>query len=588
MSSVVDAGRGGKAGVRTMSTPRAIALRTPALAWIVLAALVLATGGLLLHETRGTTLWFDEWTWLLHRRGDSASSFLASHNGHLSLIPVAVYKLLFATVGIRHSAPYRALMIAAHLGCCVLLFVYARRRVGVLLAMVATTLILLFGPGWENLLWAFQITWLTSLGAGIGALLALDRRDRAGDVLACVLLAVALASSGIGVAIMLGLIIEVGLGRRDRPREWWVVGVPLLLYAGWALFYQHTTIVRHAFVAAPSFVATGLASTFSALAGLGGSTGLDWPGSLMTWGPALLVVALGAGAWRVARLRRLEPRVASLTAIVLSFWLLTALTRAVFANPYSSRYLYVSALFVVLLAVELARGTTPGWRVQGLIGILALGAIVSNLGALRDAGRNFRDEAMATRADLGALEIGRPAMPAGYVAQGMPGYPFVVVPAAAYFAATRAVGSPAASPAQIEADPESVREVVDAELIRIHRIGLLAPVPAVRAGVRPVPDSATGGVAQARGACVSFVPGAFTPARSSAGLAVTVPGRGLVVESSGAPATIGVRRFADVFQSVGTLNPGSPAELLITPDRSPKPWHVQLTGPGHAVVCGLR
>ena len=99
-------------------------------AWPVLAVVLLATGAFLLRETRGTTFWFDEWQWVLDRRGDDLSAFLAPHNGHLTLVPVALYKLLFATAGLENYTPYRVMVVAAHLGCVALLFAYARRRVG--------------------------------------------------------------------------------------------------------------------------------------------------------------------------------------------------------------------------------------------------------------------------------------------------------------------------------------------------------------------------------------------------------------------------------------------------------------------------
>jgi hypothetical protein len=563
------------------------ALRSPAVPWIALATLVLGTGALLYHETRGTTILFDEWTWVLHRRGDSLSTFLASHDGHLSLIPIALYRLLFATVGLRHYGPYRAVMIVEHLAICALVFVYARRRVGPILALVASAVMLIFGPGWENLLWAFQVTWNTSLLAGLAALLALDRRDRAGDIAVCLLLVISLASSGVGVPILLGIGLEVVLVRRRHPREWWVVAVPALLYAAWAIDYQHTIITRHAFVAAPSFVATGVASTFGGLAGLGGSTGVDGPGSLMTFGPVLLLAALALAAWRLTRLRRVEPRVAALATIVLSFWVITALNRSVFADPYSSRYLYVSALFVVLLAVELARGAVITWRIQALIAAVAAAAIASNFGALRDAARNLRSYGQATTAEMGALDIARPVVPRGYYVQGIPGWPVVLVPAAAYFAAARAVPMPADTPAQIAVAPESVRLTVDTELIHVHRIGLLAARPGGRAGSPPAVEGVSGGSVVAGSGCVRFVPSRFIPAGTPSALAVVVPQRGLLLRVYGLPATVGVRRFADQFQTVGTLAPGGPAELQISPDRSSRRWHVQLSTAGPAAACGL-
>src|SRR5947209_8249279 len=77
------------------------------LSWLVLAAGLLMTGGVVYHLTRGTNFWFDEWAWIVGRRGWSASAFLNDHNGHLSLVPVAIYKLLFVTAGLRHHSAYR-------------------------------------------------------------------------------------------------------------------------------------------------------------------------------------------------------------------------------------------------------------------------------------------------------------------------------------------------------------------------------------------------------------------------------------------------------------------------------------------------
>lgn len=586
MSTVLDAGRGSGAGSRRGRPPLAATLRSPATAWAALGALVIATGALLFHETRGTSLWYDEWTWLLDRRGGSLSSFLDTHHGHLSLIPVAIYKLLFATVGIRHSAPYRALVIVGHLACCVLLFVYARHRVGAFLALVSAALITLFGPGWENLLWPFQITWLLSLGAGLGALLALDRRDRAGDLTACVLLAVSLASSGIGVPIAVGAALELAMARR-RLGEAWIVAVPLGLYALWSLGYQHTSFSGHALLVAPSFVYTAASATLGALTGLSGSTGLDGQGALMTWGPALLVAAVAAVAWRLARIGSLPPRVASLGTMALGFWLLTAVNRAFISSPFASRYLYVGAFFVVLIAVELARGTVLSRRSAVVVGVLAGAAIVSNIGALRDASRLYRIEGAVTTADLGALELGRPAIPVGYVAQALPGYPFEIVPAAAYFAAERTVGTPAATPTQIAADPEPARTAADAELIHLHRLALAPAGSALPLGAAPAVDSVTAGVTTPGSRCVAFEAGRFTPVGTVPAVAVTAPPGGLVLEASGGPATVAVRRFASSFQTLGTIAPGGPAALPIAGDRSALPWHVQVTPTGRALVCGL-
>ena len=138
----------------------------PALTWLALAALLVAAAALLLYETRGTTFWVDEWQWFLHRRDTSLSTFLEPHNEHLSLVPLAIYKALFALAGTDSYTPYRLPVIAAHLGVTMLVYVYATRRVGAVLGLLAATLILLLGPAWQNFMWGFQVGWLISLGAG--------------------------------------------------------------------------------------------------------------------------------------------------------------------------------------------------------------------------------------------------------------------------------------------------------------------------------------------------------------------------------------------------------------------------------------
>jgi hypothetical protein len=180
-----------------------------------LVILLACAGAFLLHETRGTTLWFDEWSWAFERRGDGLASLLEPHNEHLSLVPVAIYKVLFATAGLENHLPYRALVIAGHLACTALLFAYVRQRAGNLLGLLAAALLLFLGPGWHNILWPFQVGWLLSLAAGIGSLLLLDRRDRVGRVAACGLLGLSLISSGIGLVVAAGALVEL-LWSRER------------------------------------------------------------------------------------------------------------------------------------------------------------------------------------------------------------------------------------------------------------------------------------------------------------------------------------------------------------------------------------
>lgn len=556
---------------------------SPAGARALLLLMLLATGALLIHETSGTTIWFDEWAWALHRRGGSLASFLDTHDGHLSLVPVAIYKVLFATVGLRSWAPYRVIVILSHLACCTLVFAYLRRRAGEGLALVAAVILLTFGPGWEDLLWPFQIAWNLSVAAGILALIALERRDRAGDLLACGSTAIALASSGIGIPVALGVAAELLLARGPLRRAW-ILAVPVALYAAWWIAYQHAGITGHGVLLAPSFMARGLAATVAALAGLSGSTGFDGQGTLLSWGAPLGVLAAGAAVLAVRR-RRPGQRAISLLVIVLSFWALTAVSRVMFGNPYASRYLYVSAVFTLLAAGELV----AGWRLRPaviwLVTLLALAAVVSNLEALRNAGRLLQYEGQATRADLAALDIARGLAPPGYLAQGMPGFPFVTVPATAYYALERSLGTPAYSPAALSAAPEAARLTADGELIHMHRLWLVGAAHPAVSGVPPRLAASSGGTARTRGACEVFLPDAFSAPSTPPALAVAVRSGQLVIQSGIAAATVAVRRFASEFQTLGTLAPGHSGVMVLAPDGASAPWVIQVQGRGPLRIC---
>src|ERR1700691_5375273 len=154
------------------------------LAGVVLALAVLASGVLLYHLTRGTSFWGDDWAWITERRGNHIGTFLSPYDGHLSVLPIVIYRLMFAAFGIDSYAPYRVLVIGLSLVVGLLAFEYARHRVNHFLAMLVAALVLFVGPGWQDTMWAFQIGWVLALGLGVAALILLDRRTLVTDVLA--------------------------------------------------------------------------------------------------------------------------------------------------------------------------------------------------------------------------------------------------------------------------------------------------------------------------------------------------------------------------------------------------------------------
>jgi hypothetical protein len=566
-------------------------LPEPAPWWSAVGIVVLLGVGavVLVQTTSGTTFWADEWQWILYRRGGGLATLLDPHNSHLSLVPVLIYKALFATVGMNHYWPYRAVLIGAQLACVLLVFIYARARVGGYAALLAAGLILFFGPGWQDILWPFQMAWLIAIAAGVAALLMLDRDDRMGDLAACALLAVSLASAGPGLAVAAGILVDVV--QRRRRRDLWIALVPIALYAVWSLGYQSTPIYGNAILLLPQFVFNAAAGVLSSLTGLaaievGGDTG-----SYLNWGAPLLVVAVIAMAWRLRVLGRIPSRVVSLAAIALGFWLLTGIGRAYInlhgfvltSSGDESRYLYVGAVFVVLLTVELVRGRTPALWPGLVVGVLAVAAIVSNLGPLRDGGNYLRAYAHVTEAELAALNLDRPLVKPTYTSNG---FVFGVLTAGPWFAAERDLGSQAAVPGPITTLPDSAQQAADQQLIKIQGLTVqAAPAGAARGASAPTVSTVTAARAQTRGGCVQFAPAAFTPSATTSTMAVTIPPAGVLIRNGPARATVGVRRFGSAYQPLGALAASSAGVLVTKPDGSQQPWRVQIAAAGPLQVC---
>jgi hypothetical protein len=548
---------------------------------IAFALLLVLAGAWLMYETRGTTLWFDEWIWVLEHRDDSLDGFIAPHNGHPTLIPVAIYRFLFATFGIDTSAPYRAVGIAGHLLVVAVLFVYAVRRAGVAVALTAAVLLLFLGPGWQNIVWPLQIGWLVSIAGGLGALIMLERRDRFGDVAAAVLLLICIAASGPGVAIAAGVGVEV---LRDRGRKGaWVIGVPLGLFAIWWLVYQDSGTVRRQLGAAPGFVADSAAATLSALAGLAGPL-ISEDQVTLAWGRPLAVAAVAIVLWRLWRVERVPTRVLTLLAILAAFWGLTAIQRAGLGPAESSRYVYVGAVFVLALAVELVRGVAISRRAWIVAAAVVLAITGANVGDMRTGAQFLREQALVTRTGLAALEIAQPVADPDQPIETIAGYPLVVVRAGQYFELKEDLGTPALGVEELPTVPEGARRRADEELVALHGL-TLEPADAPTGGTAPAVDATTAGQATTRGGCVEFEPVAAGPVEPAPAVDLTVPPEGLVI--SGA-ASVRVRRFADGFTDdpVGRVAPEGSGLLAIRPDLGTAPWHARVEPEARITVCG--
>jgi hypothetical protein len=548
----------------------------------VLAGLSLLAFVLIYWKGRGTTFYFDEWNFLMNRRDWTIGTFLEPHNEHLSLVPIAVYKFLFVTVGIADYAPYRVVAIFFHLLCITLLFLLVRHRVGDLVGAIVVLPILFLGSAWQDLLWPFQIGYLASVAAGLGMLLALERRTVAGDIVACMLIIVALASSSIGLSVVVLAAVEL-LARREPVRRLWLVAVPVALYALWSLVYGNPRaapgaqdglwpLLRQNIPDTPGYVANAAAGAFGALTGWG----IDWGR------PFVILAAVGLALW-LATSRPFSARAVAVLAAAAAYWGLAGLFRAQLNLPAESRYLYFGAILLVLLGVEFLRGVRLSNGALALLGALAVVFSVSNLGPLEDGSTNVQTAAALVSPRLGALEIAGPSTDPLYrpVPDLAPD-----ISANAYFDTIEELGSPADRPDEIARRIDSERQGADTVLAQALALSLqpLEKPPAV--GSRPHIDAAILGEVTVGPSCVMF-----RPSTQGATLDLMVPTTGVAITTSdNAAVEARVRQFASGFPEtpIGALQPGSVGLLRIPLRRGLGPWHLRLTPTAPVNACGLR
>jgi len=207
---------------------------------VLLGAALLASAGLLLALEWNLTFFQDTWAFLMHRRAFTANAFLEPHNEHIVVIPVALEKLLVGVFGMTSALPEQVAMTLVLMATAVLVFVYARRRVGPWPALLAAVLLLFVGPAWEILLWPFEIALAGSVLFGVAMLLALDRGTRRADLAACLCLIASIGFSSLGVAFAAAAVVDVLQRRRSHGlRRAYLAAVPILLYAIWWAGWGH-------------------------------------------------------------------------------------------------------------------------------------------------------------------------------------------------------------------------------------------------------------------------------------------------------------------------------------------------------------
>jgi hypothetical protein len=573
---------------------RASAARWPwSLASTLLGAAMLASAALWIALGSKLTFILDDWVVILYRHGFDADAFLQPDNEHLIAGPIAIWQLLLHTVGMGSVIPFRVVSTAIFLLGALLLFVWIRRRLGEWPALVATIPVLFLGAAFDDFLWFSSITFLGAMAGGLGMLVALDRRDRLGDGLACACLTASMLFSSLWLAFAAGAVVDIALRRGERA--WWrrayVVAVPLVLYVIWRLVWGdngESSISLHNVGTTPLFVLDSIAAALGALFGLAGPVENIVEPSGLDWGQPLAVAAVALAIWRMYRMERIPRSLWVVIAVALAFWVLSGVAVKPGRVPWASRYQYPSVAFLLLVAAELLRGVDL--RRRWLAVAAAIFVAVSTAGsahALDDAYSTHRARAELIRADLAALEITRYTIePNFFIDEENGDTGFAHVDAGSYLHARDAFGSPADSEAELLDTSEPARFAADKVLVAALGFGL-APLPASalpEKEARPAKPSAGGPVRIPAGGCVAVPGGTSQPVLS-------LPPAGVTIEAGAEPVTdIRMRRFATEQFSVDFLEgvePGRAVELRLPLDLARTPWKMQLEG-GAATACGLR
>jgi hypothetical protein len=494
----------------------------------------------------GRDLWFfsDDWDIIaFHHNG----LYLNPYNGHLWLVPIAIFHALYITAGLGSYTPYRVVGLVSYTLLGIVFFLYLRARVPSLLAALASLSVVWFSTAHYDLLFPLLMNFSFPIACTVAIWMLVDRATSSCDLIAGGCLAIALATNSVGLVAVAAVGTEL-LFRRAPLRRWLPFIPPFALWLLWYAIY-HTPIAGPGGISAViRYALHEVQATFAGFAG--GSNAVGY---------GLLAATALVFALSVVRWHTFNARAAGALAAVGAFALLTSYTRAGFVPPVAAttpRYLWFNAFFLVAALVEVVRGPQPSWLVAFAGAAIVVVGAITLVGNLQSYNRQVVTYKRTVRTYLVAVE----AIPDRIDRRRKLPVSYVPVRVGEYLAAVRHVGSPIVGVRLRELGTAHDRMTADGWMI--HDLGLrFAPVGSESSGV-----------------CRTV-----QPAAAMRGFDVRGPGT-VIVHTAEGPATWSIRRLAAQFGTpMGPIPQGELETLHFPADHSTLPWHVHVEGPGVSV-----
>lgn len=550
-------------------------LSTPRGAWIALGIAMVLSAVLILATAHGESFGIDEMFYLGRMVEDSGrivqhhsldlGYLLGPYNGHLQLGGKLIYEATFAVFGANYTA-FVAVNILALCASVGLVFELARRRVGPLTALAPCILLLFLGFAREVLLWPFDVHTLAAIALGLGAVLALERESRRGDVLACVLITLSVATIEVGLSILVAIAVLILL-RPNRLRRAWIFILPAALYVAWWIwarkFHQDQSAISVDNIdRIPKTVYHSAAAVLGSLTGTNPVIPATYITAVTWFGKALAVAAAVAVAVRIG-LRKVPLGLWAWLAVLLFYWVTMG---AAARPPEGSRYVFFGAVGVLLVAAEAVSGRV-GKRLAAGVAVIAVLALPANIAQLRSGHETdvLHHDAGVSRTEFAMLELAGDRVDPEYIASADPnvsavgGGLFIPIPAGAYLRSVQRNGSAAFTLAELRSQPDELRKIADITLA--DAIGLRATV------ARRPPDAARCPV--------------VSPAAGSGSASFPLPpGRTVFGPAGDQPVKLGLRRFASGESGeLEKVPAGAWRSLEIPRDAAPERWHGVVDAP---------